>query len=419
MSLELKNIEKKIGAETHIYPTSLKLEKNTINVLLGSTLAGKTTLMQIMAGLDKPTSGQIWFNQKNVTGKKVQSRNCSMVYQQFINYPNYTVFENIASPLMITGVKTDEIKQRVGKVAELLKLSAMLNKKPDELSGGQQQRTALARALVKDSDLILLDEPLANLDFKLREELREELPKLFEDRDCIVVYATTEPSDALMIGGNTATLLEGKVIQYGKTLEVYNKPDNLISAKVFSDPPMNIAEVKKSGDICKLNDNSVQWKPSTKIKDGIYKIGIRPHNITTYKEGNNSVEINGKVQISELSGSESLIHFTNGNLNWVSLSNGIQQKKIAAVIGIIGAIDTPIIYFAANLWERAHPPLVTGPASNQDSSLSGSIELTLLVSAVAFSLLLFSLIKLRYSVHKSEDAVNLFYRNSSIESNTL
>ena len=328
MSLELKNVEKKVGIETHIHPTSLKLEKNTINVLLGSTLAGKTTLMQIMAGLDKPTSGEIWFNEKNVTGTKVQKRNCSMVYQQFINYPNYTVYENIASPLVITNVNSDEIKQRVGKVAELLKLSAMLNKKPDELSGGQQQRTALARALVKESDLILLDEPLANLDFKLREELREELPKLFEDRDCIVVYATTEPSDALMIGGNTATLLEGKVIQYGKTLEVYNKPENLISAKVFSDPPMNIAKVKKSGDTCKLIDNSVQWKASGKIKDGTYKIGIRPHNITTYKEGNNSVEINGKVQISELSGSESLIHFTNGNLNWVSLSNGIQHKNV-------------------------------------------------------------------------------------------
>ena len=191
MSLELKNVEKKVGIETHIYSTNLKLEKNTINVLLGSTLAGKTTLMQIMAGLDKPTSGEIWFNGENVTGKEVQKRNCSMVYQQFINYPNFTVFENIASPLKITGVKHDEIKARVGKVAELLKLSAMLNKKPDELSGGQQQRTALARALVKDSDLILLDEPLANLDFKLREELREELPKLFEDRDCIVVYATT------------------------------------------------------------------------------------------------------------------------------------------------------------------------------------------------------------------------------------
>ena len=119
MSLELKNVEKKIGLDTHIYPTNLKLEKNTINILLGSTLAGKTTLMQIMAGLDKPTSGEIWFNNENVTGTKVQKRNVSMVYQQFINYPNFTVYDNIASPLKIIGVNSDETKQRVGKVAEL------------------------------------------------------------------------------------------------------------------------------------------------------------------------------------------------------------------------------------------------------------------------------------------------------------
>ena len=347
MSLELKNIEMKVGVETYIDQTNLKLEKNTINILLGSTLAGKTTLMQIMAGLLKPTSGEIWFNEKNVTGLKVQERNVSMVYQQFINYPNFSVYENIASPLKITGVNSDEIKARVGKVAELLKLSPMLNKKPDELSGGQQQRTALARALVKDSDLILLDEPLANLDFKLREELREELPKLFEDRDCIVVYATTEPLDALMIGGNTATLLEGNVIQYGKTLNVYKKPENLTSAKVFSDPPMNIAEISKSGEMFKLKDNNVQWKSNVQIKDGNYKIGIRPHNITTYKEGDNSVEINGKVLISELSGSESLIHFTNGKLNWVSLSNGIQQKNIGENTKLFMNVDE-FLYFDTN-----------------------------------------------------------------------
>ena len=328
MSLELKGVNKKVGEETHIYTTDLKFEKNTINVLLGSTLAGKTTLMQLMAGLDKPTTGEIWFNQKNVTGVKVQKRNVSMVYQQFINYPNYTVYENIASPLRITQIDKMEIDKRVNKVAELLKLTNMLNKKPNELSGGQQQRTALARALVKDSDLILLDEPLANLDFKLREELREELPKLFRDRDCIVVYATTEPSDALLIGGYTATLLEGKVIQHGKTLDVYNKPNNLDSAKVFSDPPMNIAEINKKGELCSLATDNVSWKPNLTLKDGSYKVGIRPHNITTYREGKNSVEINGKVLISELSGSESMIHFTNGDLNWVSLSEGIHQKAV-------------------------------------------------------------------------------------------
>ena len=344
MSLELKNIEKKVGLETFIYPTNLKLEKNTINVLLGSTLAGKTTLMQIMAGLDKPTAGEIWFNDQNVTGVKVQKRNVSMVYQQFINYPNYTVYENIASPLKITGVDANEIKERVGKVAELLKLSPMLDKKPNELSGGQQQRTALARALIKDSDLILLDEPLANLDFKLREELREELPKLFENRECIVVYATTEPSDALMIGGNTATILEGKIIQYGKTLDVYNNPENLTSAEVFSDPPMNIAKVIKSGDSCSLSEANTIWKTNKKIKDGNYTIGIRPHNVTVEKTSNNSVEIKGKVMISELSGSESLIHFKYGQANWVSLSSGSHKINIGEEMKLYMNVDECLFF---------------------------------------------------------------------------
>ena len=344
MSLELKNIEMKVGVETYIHQTSLKLEKNTINILLGSTLAGKTTLMQIMAGLLKPTSGEIWFNEKNVTGLKVQGRNVSMVYQQFINYPNFSVYENIASPLKITDVNSKEIKERVGKVAELLKLSPMLDKKPDELSGGQQQRTALARALVKDSDLILLDEPLANLDFKLREELREELPKLFENRECIVVYATTEPTDALMMGGNTATLLEGKVIQYGKTLDVYNNPKNLNSAEVFSEPPMNITEVKKVGDVCSFVDGSAQWKTNVNIKDGNYKIGIRPHNVTINKNGGNPVEIKGKILISELSGSESLIHFKNGKFNWVSLSSGSHQMNIGEEIKLYMNVDESLFF---------------------------------------------------------------------------
>ena len=200
---------------------------------------------------------------------------------------------------------------------------------------------------MQESMYILLNDPLANLDFKLRDERREELAKLIEDRDCIVVYATPEPLDALMIDGNTATLLEGNVIQYGKTLNVYKKPENLTSAKVFSDPPINIAEISKSGEMFKIKDNNVQWKSNIKIKDGNFKIGIRPHNITTYKEGNNSVEIDGKVLISEISGSESLIHFTSGKLNWVSLSNGIQQKNIGEHTRLFMNVDE-FLYFDTN-----------------------------------------------------------------------
>ena len=330
-------LSKKITEQGHIVANanvSFDVHIGEIFVIMGLSGSGKSTIVRCLSRLIEPTVGEILLDEENLLGKsekeliEIRRHKMGMVFQNFGLLPHLNVIENIAFPLKLQGLKEKERLQKAARVIELVGLNGRENNFPMELSGGQQQRTALARALVKDSDLILLDEPLANLDFKLREELREELPKLFEDRDCIVVYATTEPSDALMIGGNTATLLEGKVIQYGKTLEVYNRPENLISAKVFSDPPMNIAEITKSGDNCKFTDNDVQWKSSAKIKDGTYKIGIRPHNITTYKEGNNSVEINGKVQISELSGSESLIHFTNGSLNWVSLSNGTQQKNV-------------------------------------------------------------------------------------------
>ena len=168
-----------------------------------------------------------------------------MVYQQFINYPNLSVFENIASPLRIAGVATAEIKQRVAKVAALLKLENMLSRSPQELSGGQQQRTALARALVKEADLVLLDEPLANLDYKLREELREELPRIFSATGSIFVYATTEPSEALLLGGNTASLHQGRISQFGPTIEVFSRPQNLITAQTLSDPPLNMLPVTK------------------------------------------------------------------------------------------------------------------------------------------------------------------------------
>ena len=180
--LELRNVEKVVADEYHIHPTSLSLERGTLNVLLGPTLSGKTSLMRLMAGLDIPTSGTIHFDGVDVTGVRVQDRNVAMVYQQFINYPAMTVYENIASPMRIAGKDRKTIDREVHRAAELLKLTPYLKRTPLNLSGGQQQRTALARALVKNASLVLLDEPLANLDYKLREELREELPKIFAVR---------------------------------------------------------------------------------------------------------------------------------------------------------------------------------------------------------------------------------------------
>ena len=323
MALELKGVSKNVGAEAHIYPTDLVLEAGHFNVLLGTTLAGKTTLMQLMAGLIKPTAGEIWFNAANVTGTAVQKRNVSMVYQQFINYPNMSVFDNIASPLRVVRTPPAEIKRRVGEIAELLRISAMLDRRPSELSGGQQQRTAMARAMVKDSDLILLDEPLANLDFKLREELRDELPKIFLERNCVVVYATTEPTEALLFGGKTAALHEGKVVDFGSTGDIYRQPRNLTGAKVFSEPPINIANVKKIGKRIVMNDD-VSWPIDKEtISDGEYKIGIRAHHVSPVKTGKSEIRIKGTVKVAELSGSESMIHFDSYGASWVSLSHGV------------------------------------------------------------------------------------------------
>jgi glycerol transport system ATP-binding protein len=346
MSLELKNITKRVGADIHIHGTSLVLEPRSFNVLLGTTLAGKTTLMQLMAGIQKPTSGEIFFRGVDVTKTSVQKRNVSMVYQQFINYPNYNVYDNIASPLRVAGMDAAEIERRVGKAADLLRLGPMLKRKPSELSGGQQQRTAIARALVKDSDLILLDEPLANLDYKLREELRDELPKIFADRDAIVVYATTEPSEALLFGGQTATMHEGRITQFAPTSTTYRRPQNLLTAQVFSEPPMNIAKVEKRGGKITIFDNQ-KWDAGAAAKnlaDGIYTIAIRPHNIAPFKHGKTVGSIKAKVIVTEISGSESVIHAKVGNQTWISQSHGIHAMPIGSMAELFVDIDQSLYF---------------------------------------------------------------------------
>jgi glycerol transport system ATP-binding protein len=330
VTLELRNVVKRVGAETHIHETSLKLAPAGFNILLGATLAGKTTLMQLMAGLDRPTAGEVWFDGRDVTSVPVRERNVSMVYQQFINYPNLTVFENIASPLRVARLPRPAIDERVHRMAELLHLKPLLQRRPGELSGGQQQRTALARALVKDAGLVLLDEPLANLDFKLREELRDELPKLFAHRRCTVVFATTDPMDALLLGGHTATLHEGRITQFGPTGEVYRRPIDLRTAMVFSNPPINTASVAKDGDRIVLGDG-LGWTAKAGMQhlpNGRYTLGIRSHCISPVRNGGATVEIGGRVQITELSGAESVIHFVRGDLSWVSQSHGVHAMPV-------------------------------------------------------------------------------------------
>ncbi len=337
MTLELRSVTKKVGSETHIDAVSLTLAHGTLNILLGPTLSGKTSLMRLMAGLDVPSEGKVLFDGKDVTGVPVRRRSVAMVYQQFINYPNLTVYENIASPLRVAGTGRAELDKRVRETAALMKLTPLLDRRPLELSGGQQQRTALARAMVKGAALVLLDEPLANLDYKLREELREELPRIFSATGAIFVYATTEPIEALLLGGATATLSRGRITQFGPTLEVYRRPNSLETAQTFSDPPINTLAVEKRENTLASAAGHLSLPASglfAGLPDGSYTIGFRPNHLFLKQPGAEGVPVTGTVAITEITGSESFIHVDFAGQRWVALAHGVHDLDIGQPVEI-------------------------------------------------------------------------------------
>ncbi|PAQ09566.1 ABC transporter ATP-binding protein [Mesorhizobium temperatum] len=357
--LELRNVTKTIGATEHIRDVSLTLQHGSLNVLLGPTLSGKTSLMRLMAGLDVPTSGSVWFDRKDVTGIPVQKRNVAMVYQQFINYPAMTVYENIASPLRVAGTERAKIDKEVRNAAALLKLTPFLDRTPLSLSGGQQQRTALARAIVKNASLVLLDEPLANLDYKLREELRAELPRIFAATGTIFVYATTEPHEALLLGGNTATLSEGRITQFGPTIDVFRRPNDLVTAKTFADPPLNTIVLKKSGSSFLLDGGVNLPVPAelAGIADTSYTIGFQPHHLSLARPSPSAVPVRAKVSVTEITGSESFVHLDFADVRWVMLEHGILVFEPDQTIEVF--IDPRhIMVFDANGRSAAPPPML-------------------------------------------------------------
>jgi len=336
MSLTLDHITKTVGAETHLYDLSLELAPGSLNVLLGPTLAGKTSLMRLMAGLDRPAKGRVSVDGQDVTGLSVRKRSVAMVYQQFINYPSFTVYDNIASPLRRAGVAREEIDRRVRETAALLHIEALLDRLPAELSGGQQQRTALARALARDADLLLLDEPLVNLDYKLREELRSELQTIFRAGKAIVVYATTEPLEALMMGGQCIVLDEGRMLQFGPTVEVYHNPASVRVGEVFSDPPMNMIEGQVENGMALLGQD-IRLPLNGHLAGltaGRYRFGVRANHFFLARSSAEQIEFAATVDLAEISGSETFIHAAHSGTSWVVQEEGVHSLALGAAVQV-------------------------------------------------------------------------------------
>jgi glycerol transport system ATP-binding protein len=327
MELSLEGISKKVGAQTWLYDMSLAPQTSNVTVLLGATQAGKTSLMRIMAGLDVPSTGRVWVDGRNVVGVPVRERNVAMVYQQFINYPSMKVRDNIASPMELRG--DSQVAQRVQDLAEKLHIDMFLDRYPTELSGGQQQRVALARALAKGAPLMLLDEPLVNLDYKLREELREELGVLFASGDSTVIYATTEPGEALLLGGYTAVMDAGELLQYGPTAEVFHRPQSLRVARAFSDPPMNLMSAQRGPDGVCLADGTVLALALPATASASLTVGLRASALRVHAQPGD-ILLAGRVELAEISGSDTFVHAATAVGNVVAQLTGVHYFDLGA-----------------------------------------------------------------------------------------
>jgi glycerol transport system ATP-binding protein len=315
---------------------------------LGHTRAGKTSLLRVIAGLDRPTSGAVKLGGADITRTTVRRRSVAMVYQQFINYPSLTVRDNIASPLRLQKAAATQgiaIAERVRELAAMLRIDGLLDRLPGELSGGQKQRVAIARALAKGADFLLLDEPLVNLDYKLREGLRDELRAIFAEHATTVLYATTEPAEALALGGHTILMHEGRVLQHAPTLDIYHRPSSVAAARVFSDPPMNIVPVAVAGGVAELS-------PEVRIAlgdhahlgdlpDGAYHLGIRASDCAVGPTGGgrvagqdpgdpaqSGVDVRARVELCEISGSETFVYLRHGELTFVVQQDGAHEHAL-------------------------------------------------------------------------------------------
>ena len=327
MNLIGENITYKPDDQFHLNDVSFNFKKGNLYTILGRTLSGKTTFLKTIAGLLNPDSGNLSFEDNDFIKIPVWERNVAMVYQQFINYPHLNVYENIIFPLKQRKISEDQIKKDVEEALKTVGLVGFENRKIQELSGGQQQRVALARSLAKKAKILLLDEPLVNLDYKLREQLREEFKRIFTQglsEDTILIYSTTDPQEVMELNGEVIVLDEGKVLQKGPAKEIFENPRTLKVAEISNDPPMNILKGTKNSE--KLSfENILINSPShfKNLSDQGYNFGIRASEIKLDDQGEEF-----EIELAEISGSETLLHLKKGESKVIALIQEVMNFKI-------------------------------------------------------------------------------------------
>jgi sn-glycerol 3-phosphate transport system ATP-binding protein len=299
--INLQNIKKSYGNNTVIHSLSADIADGELIVIVGPSGCGKSTLLRMVAGLEEINSGEIIINDKKMNDLEPMERNIAMVFQNYALYPHMTVFENMSYGLKIQKTPKDEIISRVNEAAEILELSELLERKPNQLSGGQRQRVAMGRAIVRKPEVFLFDEPLSNLDAKLRVQMRLEIKKLQRKLNVTSLYVTHDQVEAMTLADKMIVMNEGNVEHIGTPLDVYQQPKTLFTAQFIGSPAMNILNGNTDGSEIKIG-NFKTSSPFSYIGD-IY-FGIRPEHLIIDKEG----PIKAIVEFIELIGSNTLIH---------------------------------------------------------------------------------------------------------------
>lgn len=368
----LLNVSKSYdGHQYVIHEISVSIETGEFFVLVGPSGCGKSTMLRMIAGLESISEGEIWIEGRKANHLLPHERDISMVFQNYALFPHLTVEKNIRFGLHTKKISKQEQKRRCQEAAEMLGLTELLDRKPRELSGGQRQRVALARAIVTQSSICLMDEPLSNLDAKLRAKMRSEIRQIQRQLGITMIYVTHDQIEAMTMADRMMVLNKGEIQQIGRPLDIYNRPANTFVASFIGSPPMNLAKVKFEGNVLIFEDGrafAISEKVSKTVKEKDLLIGIRPEAIRLARNGENAVVVT--TVNSEILGTETFISFQMANVQWVARWNGQWNIPIGKKIPIV-VNEQDIFLFSAKNGQR----LYSSPQEKSSFSLEEEILL--------------------------------------------
>lgn len=323
--LTLKNITKTFGTITALNDVSFTVKDNEFFVLLGPTGAGKSTTLRIVCGLEKPDSGHVLLDGEICDEIAPADRDVAIVFQQYSLYPTMTVYENMAFPLKAPSrkVSKEQIKIKIESVAEKLRITHLLDRKTAQLSGGEMQRVSIGRAIVRRPRVFLMDEPLSNLDAKLREALRAELKHLQKEEGVTTLYVTHDQIEALTMADRIGVLNRGKLVQVGTPEDIYDRPANTYVAKLVGSPRINLLPGKLNNGLLSITNLGIEFEIDSMLNMDTIEIGIRPENVHINPSG----KYQGEVKLTEPLGAETVIHIKCGEGEIVSMVAGLVNYK--------------------------------------------------------------------------------------------